>query len=82
MINSRDYKPIVNELIDLMNQQKNLALNLFLEAKSAKNDREFLDAMRDYLSSIDDQAEALEKVARMTEVSFENAEFAKLDRHR
>lgn len=82
MINSKEYKPIVNELIDLMNQQKNLALNLFLEAKAAKNDAEFLSALRDYLMSIDDQAEALEKVARMTEISFENAEFAKLDRHK
>lgn len=82
MIHSMDYKPVIDELIDLTNQQKKLALNLFLEAKGAESDGEFLEALRDCLSSIDDQAEALNKVARMTQISFENSEFAKLDKHK
>ena len=82
MTNAENYKPVVTELVDLMNQQKKLALNLFIAAKTSANDKIFLDEIRDYLSAIDDQAEALEKIVRRTEISAENDAFKKITSHK
>lgn len=81
MINAGAHKPVIDELIDLTNQQKKLALNLFMSARTAASDKDFLQAIRDYLNSLDDQSENLQKIARMNQVSFENDAFEKLNHH-
>lgn len=78
MINAKEYKPAVNEMIDLMNRQRDIALDLLKKVKTADDDKEFLWAIREYFEAADAQAEALEKIARMTAVAFENENFKKL----
>ena len=78
MTNAENYKPTVIELVDLMNQQKKLAVDLFIAAKKSANDKDFLDELRDYLSAIDEQAEALEKIVRRTQVAADNDIFERI----
>ncbi|MBQ7705459.1 MAG: hypothetical protein IJT73_08555 [Selenomonadaceae bacterium] len=78
MMNAKEYKPIVEELIDLMNRQKKLSIELLGKVRMADKDEEFLWAIREHLEKIDEQAEALEKIARMTQVSFEDEEFKRI----
>ena len=75
MNNAQEYKPIVTELTDLMNQQKNLAVNLLRTVKNSI-------MIRNYIGTLDVQAEALEKIVRMTQISFENEEFKKLEKQK
>ncbi len=82
MINAKEYKPVVTELLDLMNQQKNIAMNLLTTARKFENDEEFLWAIRNYLDAIDAQIEAFVKVMRMTQTAFENDEFHQLKKGR
>ncbi len=78
MTNAKEYKPIVEELIDLMNRQKKLAIDLLGKVRNSDKDEGFLWAIREYLETIDTQAESLEKIARMTQISFEDAEFKRI----
>ena len=78
MTNAQEYKPIVEEMIDLMNRQKKLALVLLDKVKKSDRDEEFLWAIREHIEKIDVQAETLEKIARMTQISFEDDEFKKV----
>lgn len=78
MTNAKDYKPVVEELIDLLNRQKKLSIELLGKVRSADKDEEFLWAIREHLGKIDAQAETLEKIARMVQISFEDDEFKKL----
>ena len=80
MTNAGEYKPVINELVDLLNRQRDMALDLLKKVKTSDNDQEFLWAIRGYIESVDAQAEALEKVVRMTETSFENDEYKKLSK--
>ena len=78
MTNAKDYKPIVEEMIDLMNRQKKLSIDLLGKVRNSDKDEEFLWAIREHLEKIDAQAETLEKIARMTQISFEDDEFKKV----
>ena len=80
MTNAGEYKPVINELVDLLNRQRDMALDLLKKVKTSDNDQEFLWEIRGYIESVDAQAEALEKVVRMTETSFENDEYKKLSK--
>ena len=65
-------------MIDLMNRQKKLALVLLDKVKKSDRDEEFLWAIREHIEKIDAQAESLERIARMTQISFEDDEFKKV----
>lgn len=78
MTNAQEYKPIVEEMIDLMNRQKKLSIDLLGKVRNSDKDEEFLWAIREHLEKIDAQAETLEKIARMTQISFEDDEFKKV----
>ena len=78
MTNAKEYKPVVEELIDLMNRQKKLSIDLLGKVRSSDKDEEFLWAIREHIEKIDAQAESLERIARMTQISFEDDEFKKV----
>lgn len=81
MTNAKDYKPIIEEMIDLLNRQKKLSIELLGKVKSNDKDEEFLWAVREHIEKIDVQAESLEKVARMAQISFEKDLYKKIVRN-
>ena len=72
------FKPKISELIDLLNQQKNIAENLLEGSKEFDKDGKFIKAWQLYLEKLDEQDEMLFNLARDMEVSFENDLYKKI----
>ena len=78
MLNEKDYKPMINELIDLTNQQRYLVENFLQRINEITKDEKILSACQKYVEALDFQTEALEKFSRTLQVTFEREEFQKL----
>ena len=72
------FKPQISELIDLLNQQKNIAENLLEGTKSFDKDGEIVKGLQSYLEKLDEQDDIIFNVAKKMEVSFENDLYKKM----
>ncbi|MBQ7705458.1 MAG: hypothetical protein IJT73_08550 [Selenomonadaceae bacterium] len=72
------FKPQISELIDLLNQQKNIAENLLEGSKEFDSEGKFIKAWQLYLEKLDEQDTMLFNLARNMEVSFENDLYKKI----
>ena len=78
MLNEEDYKPMVNELIDLTNQQRYLVENFLQRVNEITKDERILSALKKYIEAINLQEDALNNFSRTLQVTFEMEEFTKL----
>ena len=78
MLNEEDYKPMVNELIDLTNQQRYLVENFLQRVNEITKDERILSALKKYIEAINLQEDALNNFSRTLQVTFEMEEFNKL----
>ena len=78
MLNEEDYKPMVNELIDLTNRQRYLVENFLQRVNEITKDEKILLAFQKYIEAINFQEDALEKFVRTLQVTFENEKFQNL----
>ena len=78
MLNEEDYKPMVNELIDLTNQQRYLVENFLQRVNEITKDEKILSALKKYIEAINLQEDALNNFSRTLQVTFEMEEFNKL----
>lgn len=72
------FRPLLSELIDLLNQQKAIAENLLEGTKSFDKDGEIVKGLQSYLEKLDEQDEIIFNVARKMEVTFENDLYKKM----
>lgn len=82
MTHAKEYKPFINELVDLMNQQKSASAALLEKTRADGSDAKFAEAVQSYIKTFDAQDDALMKVARMMQISIEKEDFSNLVRHK
>ena len=69
MQNAKEYKPIVYELVDMCNRQKELAKELSKKISKADGDEKMLAGLTNYLEKLDALEGALKDIVEPVEVS-------------